>query len=588
MANGTTPQGASTAFQAAASTPPDTQEDEARPLPTNGFNRHSSNAPSPQRRLLKQASSVGYLCRALPQYVQRPPIEAVVFGWGVNEDGQLGLDTGNDVLAPKVVEALLGTRFQGRDFLRGPLVCGSRCTVAIDSDGQVLSWGWNARATLGHGHRNDEKKPRRIAALRGIEIQQISTGGWHCLALDSAGLVYAWGGNEYGQCHVEWAVRDVVEPTPCVPGLRIKQVSAGGMHSCVLTDTGEVWTWGEPWGDFSMKVDRSPKSVAGATDIVKIACGAFHNLCLNAAGEVLAWGINDFGQLGNGSTFYETSPTKVVGLESVRIADIAAGGWHSLALTTEGEVFVWGRGEYGRLGLGDRSGSSKLRATEVHFREPETRIVQASCGGTHTMVLSSEGRIFVWGRGSFGRLGSGTEKDHYSPVEVFLPGGPDRWRVICCAAGGRHNLVLAMPDNSDSDRAARSHSNTGLRKPRGSSEDNDELEGASDGEVGADLDDCEDHEEDLEMTAAAAGEDTQQHHGNSLASRRDWQELESGRSMEEHTLAAAAPPAPAAIRAWGLVDGDAGSPEGGSPNFAEASTGHGRNAAYTSTMPPDG
>ena len=55
--------------------------------------------------------------------------------------------------------------------------------------------------------RNDEKKPRRIAALRGIEIQQISTGGWHCLALDSAGLVYAWGGNEYGQCHVEWAVR---------------------------------------------------------------------------------------------------------------------------------------------------------------------------------------------------------------------------------------------------------------------------------------------------------------------------------------------------------------------------------------------
>ena len=58
------------------------------------------------------------------------------------------------------------------------------------------------------------------------------------------------------------------------------------------------------------------------------------------AGEVLAWGINDFGQLGNGSTFYETSPTKVVGLESVRIADIAAGGWHSLALTTEGGKFA--------------------------------------------------------------------------------------------------------------------------------------------------------------------------------------------------------------------------------------------------------
>lgn len=47
---------------------------------------------------------------------------------------------------------------------------------------------------------------------------------------------------------------------------------------------------------------------------------------------------------------------------------------------------------------------------------------QASCGGTHTMVLTAEGRIFAWGRGSFGRLGTGLEKDCHSPVEVFLPG----------------------------------------------------------------------------------------------------------------------------------------------------------------------
>ena len=60
---------------------------------------------------------------------------------------------------------------------------------------------------------------------------------------------------------------------------------------------------------------------------------------------------------------------------------------------------------------------------------------QASCGGTHTMVLSSEGRIFVWGRGSFGRLGSGAEKDHYSPVEVFLPGRPPSHTPLTSHAG---------------------------------------------------------------------------------------------------------------------------------------------------------
>lgn len=51
---------------------------------------------------------------------------------------------------------------------------------------------------------------------------------------------------------------------------------------------------------------------------------------------MLAWGINDFGQLGNGSTFYETSPTPVAGLEGAQIADVEAGGWHSLALTAGG------------------------------------------------------------------------------------------------------------------------------------------------------------------------------------------------------------------------------------------------------------
>ena len=53
-------------------------------------------------------------------------------------------------------------------------------------------------------------------------------------------------------------------------------------------------------------------------------------------GQVVAWGINDFGQLGNGSTVYATSPCLVVGLEDIAVSDIAAAGWHSLAITTSG------------------------------------------------------------------------------------------------------------------------------------------------------------------------------------------------------------------------------------------------------------
>ncbi|GFR50047.1 hypothetical protein Agub_g12098 [Astrephomene gubernaculifera] len=395
----------------------------------------------------------GSLCAGLPRYVRHPPIEAVVFGWGVSEDGQLGLDTRADVPAPKVVERLLGVQFSGRGFCRTPLVAGSRNTLAIDAAGQVWSFGWNDRGTLGHGHRSVERKPQRISALRGIRVVQVATGGWHCLALSDTGGMFAWGGNEYGQCgSVQGLVpgqRDIVEPLPIDlglgPQLRVRQVAAGGMHSLALLEDGTVWQWGENWGDFSLHPQRTPRPVPGAVGVAAVCCGAFHSLLLTAEGRVFSWGMNDYGQLGNGSTTYATAPRPVLDMDGVVVADIAAGGWHSCALSAAGEVWVWGRGEYGRLGLGDRSGSSKLRPQKVRGLESHV-VVQVAAGGSHTMALTSTSRLFVWGRGAFGRLGlQDPPRDCYHPVEACLPGGTERWRVAAISAGGRHSLCLAIP-----------------------------------------------------------------------------------------------------------------------------------------------
>ena len=69
----------------------------------------------------------------------------------------------------------------------------------------------------------------------------------------------------------------------------------------------------------------------------------------------------------------------MVDLDGIAIADIAAGGWHSIALTSDGQIYVWGRGEYGRLGVGDRTGSSKLRPHPVRGLEGFT-VVQVRRG----------------------------------------------------------------------------------------------------------------------------------------------------------------------------------------------------------------
>lgn len=85
-----------------------------------------------------------------------------------------------------------------------------------------------------------------------------------------AGEVYAWGGNEYGQCGADAEQRDIVTPIPCVQSLRVRQVACGGMHSLALTMDGDVYCWGERWGEFSLKLDRTPKRVDGASDIALV------------------------------------------------------------------------------------------------------------------------------------------------------------------------------------------------------------------------------------------------------------------------------------------------------------------------------
>jgi hypothetical protein len=80
------------------------------------------------------------------------------------------------------------------------------------------------------------------------------------------------------------------------------------------------------------------------------------------------------------------------------------------------------------------------------FTLPPTIQLQIGAGGTHSLALTASGRIFIWGRASYGRLGLGDgARDHYSPVELPLPGGHDRWRVAAITAGGRHSMCLAVP-----------------------------------------------------------------------------------------------------------------------------------------------
>lgn len=152
---------------------------------------------------------------------------------------------------------------------------------------------------------------------------------------------------------------------------------------------------------------------AAAQTWLKIASGGYHTLALKSDGTVWAWGYNNYGQLGNGTTTTSSLPIQVSGLSN--ITDIGAGLSYSLAVSSNGKVYAWGRNNFGQLGDGTYNNSS----TPVQVSGLNGITVTAIGGGQgHCLVLTSTGTVYAWGYNISGQLGNGTYNDSPTPVQV--------------------------------------------------------------------------------------------------------------------------------------------------------------------------
>ncbi|KFZ63033.1 E3 ISG15--protein ligase HERC5, partial [Antrostomus carolinensis] len=153
-------------------------------------------------------------------------------------------------------------------------------------------------------------------------------------------------------------------------------------------------------------------------------------------GKLFSWGQNTHGQLGVGSqTTLISEPQLVERLKGVPLAQIAAGGAHSTAVSLSGAVYSWGKNDFGQLGLGDtedRDCPSYVGALE-HWKT-----VFISCGADHTAVLSNEGLVCTFGAGGAGQLGHNSTRNELVPRVVAELWGA---RVSQVACGSQHTLA---------------------------------------------------------------------------------------------------------------------------------------------------
>src|SRR5205085_474429 len=153
-----------------------------------------------------------------------------------------------------------------------------------------------------------------------------------------------------------------------------------------------------------------------------------HSLALTRGGNVWAWGYNPYGGLGNGTYTYSTTPVDVSNLSDV--VAISAGVDHSIALTRDGKVWTWGYNANGQLGIGTNTEST----TPMQVTNLTGVVVAVASGGYHSLALKSDGKVWAWGYNPFGALGDGTYNSSNIPVAVSSLSG-----VVAIVGGSVHS-----------------------------------------------------------------------------------------------------------------------------------------------------
>jgi alpha-tubulin suppressor-like RCC1 family protein len=189
-----------------------------------------------------------------------------------------------------------------------------------------------------------------------------------------------------------------------------KMISAGHAHSLVTTGKEKkIWSFGDGrfgrlgHGDAGNEV--VPRLIETLNHVVvkQVAAGIFHSIVLTRDGDVFTWGSGTLGPLGHGNTYTQNVPKRVEDLTNV--TDIAAGSFHSLAVGGGGAVYTWGYNRQGQLGLGDHGvGTNRNVPTEV---PGVNEVVAVAAGSFHSFVLSRDGTAMACGRNDDGQLGLG-------------------------------------------------------------------------------------------------------------------------------------------------------------------------------------
>jgi alpha-tubulin suppressor-like RCC1 family protein len=395
-----------------------------------------------------------------------------LYGFGENSAGQLASTVGNGSETANPTPALVTL-----PAASGPVVqtaAGARFTLALSASDQLYAFGSNRYGQLGVASgsgapgANPAPMPLTLPGAVG-RVAALAAGVTHSLVLTSTGELYTFGENQFGQLGrtansgTENANR--VPERISLPGAsgQVVQIAAGAEQSLALTSTGQLYVFGgNRYGELGSAANAgtpipnptpTPVALPGASgQVVQIAAGVEQSLALTSTGQLYAFGGNRYGELGRAANVETPVPNPTPAPVSLPasagpVKSIAAGAFHSLALTASGLIYAFGRNTDGQLGSASGAGGEAANATPLAVSLPGANgpAVGLAAGAAHSLAITASGELYSFGSNLDGQLGraasSGTASANPTPAPVALPAGTT---IDTVARGATSDFTLAQ------------------------------------------------------------------------------------------------------------------------------------------------
>ncbi|CAB0009589.1 unnamed protein product [Nesidiocoris tenuis] len=312
---------------------------------------------------------------------------------------------------------------------------------------KVFVWGLNDKDQLGGLKGSKIKYPVFSETLSALKPIYIAGGSKSLFIVSHEGKVFACGESTNGRLGLGHTNNvSVPRQLTSLSQYVVKKVAvhSGGKHALALTIDGKVFSWGEGsdgnlghGNTLSLEKPRMIEALK-SKKIRDIACGSSHSAAITSNGELYTWGLGEYGRLGHGDFVTQLKPKLVKALLGHHIVKVACGSRdaQTLALSSEGLVFSWGDGDFGKLGRGGSEGCDLPQNVE---RLNSLGVCHIECGAQFSMALTKSGQVWTWGKGDYFRLGIGS--DHHVRKPTLVEGLKGE-KVIDVAVGALHCLAV--------------------------------------------------------------------------------------------------------------------------------------------------